>query len=244
VIDGAADTVIAQVSTGDVAVCYNSVNNKVYGVTLGGVLTVFDGAGDTVLTRDTVGSGSQSLCYNPRDNKVYTANFNSGSVSVVDGATDSVIATVPVANGAWVVAYDSSVNWVYCADNAHSTVTVIDGSSNQVVTTINTGRGPRDFALNPTQHRVYTANDAGSSISVIRTAAGVEDAAAAEARSAGCRTSIVQGRLNLRSPTVLLDAAGRKATALRPGSNDVSFLAPGVYFACSSGRVGKVVVLK
>jgi len=35
---------------------------------------------------------------------------------------------------------------------------------------------------------------------------------------------------NLQSPSVLLDAAGRKVMELVPGPNDVSRLAPGVYF--------------
>ena len=45
----------------------------------------------------------------------------------------------------------------------------------------------------------------------------------------------------------LTDAAGRKAMDLRPGANDVSRLAPGVYFITGSGarntaRARKIVI--
>jgi hypothetical protein len=49
--------------------------------------------------------------------------------------------------------------------------------------------------------------------------------------------TVVRGVLNLQpaicnqmSEIVLLDVAGRKLASLRPGANDVSHLAPGIYF--------------
>jgi hypothetical protein len=47
-----------------------------------------------------------------------------------------------------------------------------------------------------------------------------------------------------QSPPVLLDALGREQMVLRPGANDVSRLAPGVYFIreVAARRVGKVVI--
>jgi hypothetical protein len=44
---------------------------------------------------------------------------------------------------------------------------------------------------------------------------------------------------------VLLDVSGRKVLDLTPGENDVSRLAPGVYFIRSSGTraAGRVVIL-
>jgi hypothetical protein len=56
-----------------------------------------------------------------------------------------------------------------------------------------------------------------------------------------------------KAPGWLLDAAGRKVTELRPGANDVSGLAPGVYFVTQKGprvrgfedsRVAKVIVTR
>jgi hypothetical protein len=54
----------------------------------------------------------------------------------------------------------------------------------------------------------------------------------------------VDGRQNAEYGAELLDAAGRKVLDLRPGENDVSHLAPGVYFVREAGTqaVRKVVV--
>ncbi|MBM3315963.1 hypothetical protein FJY71_09065, partial [candidate division WOR-3 bacterium] len=54
----------------------------------------------------------------------------------------------------------------------------------------------------------------------------------------------VDSRQNTAYRTGLLDVSGRKAIDLRPGPNDVSRLAPGVYFvrAGESGATAKVVV--
>jgi hypothetical protein len=58
---------------------------------------------------------------------------------------------------------------------------------------------------------------------------------------------------NSKAPGWLLDAAGRKVTELRPGTNDVSGLAPGVYFVRAQNsrmlgfkdsRVAKVIVTR
>lgn len=43
---------------------------------------------------------------------------------------------------------------------------------------------------------------------------------------------------------VLLDASGRKVADLRPGANDVSALAPGVYFARTGTRIARVSLVK
>jgi len=41
------------------------------------------------------------------------------------------------------------------------------------------------------------------------------------------------------SRAVLLDAAGRQATELRPGPNDVRHLAPGVYFVIEQSALSR-----
>jgi hypothetical protein len=63
--------------------------------------------------------------------------------------------------------------------------------------------------------------------------------------------SIVRGLLNLSAdagrPTaaaVLVDILGRRALALRPGPNDVSRLAPGVYFVRTPGSTRPVLVVR
>jgi hypothetical protein len=69
---------------------------------------------------------------------------------------------------------------------------------------------------------------------------GVEETRDAEARTAKPMPTVVRGVLLLPASgvergasSVLLDAAGRKVAELHPGANDVSGLAPGVYFVRS-----------
>jgi photosystem II stability/assembly factor-like uncharacterized protein len=46
------------------------------------------------------------------------------------------------------------------------------------------------------------------------------------------------------SRAALLDAAGRRVMSLRPGPNDVSRLAPGVYFVRAAGQCRRVVIVR
>jgi hypothetical protein len=45
----------------------------------------------------------------------------------------------------------------------------------------------------------------------------------------------LSGNSDLVPRLVLLDATGRQVLAIRPGPNDVSSLAPGVYFVMAEG---------
>lgn len=72
-----------------------------------------------------------------------------------------------------------------------------------------------------------------------------------EARRSTPGATVVRGVLNLGpqltadgSRPELLDAAGRKAFDLKPGPNDLSRLAPGVYFARSGERTARVLVCR
>ncbi|MBN2537623.1 SBBP repeat-containing protein [candidate division WOR-3 bacterium] len=73
------------------------------------------------------------------------------------------------------------------------------------------------------------------------------------AGSATPTATVVRGVLNLTSPFsvltsdfVLLDASGREVLSLTPGVNDISSLAPGVYFVqrARSGKAGRVLVTR
>ncbi len=85
---------------------------------------------------------------------------------------------------------------------------------------------------------VYVIGDSGLSVCQ-RYDAGVEEATNAELRTARGKPTVVRGVLMLgavdRKQQVedraeLLDATGRRVMDLRPGANDVSALASGVYF--------------
>ena len=88
----------------------------------------------------------------------------------------------------------------------------------------------------------YTTGDLMMRLDVAYPTPGVEDAAAA-ARPAPPTATVVRAVLNMPSghdpnspdgigscPCGLYDANGRRVVTLRPGANDVSGLAPGVYF--------------
>lgn len=77
------------------------------------------------------------------------------------------------------------------------------------------------------------------------TAGGVEEAPSADARTPSFGPTVVRGVLGTRAGGVLLDVSGRRVTDLAPGCNDISRIAPGLYFLRGSGTgVGKVIVAR
>jgi len=90
-----------------------------------------------------------------------------------------------------------------------------------------------------------------ASLSGLAPLAVMEEMPNAEVRMPNGGPTVVRGRLNLQSPishrqssAELLDAAGRSVMELRAGENDVSGLAPGVYFVVGAGRSGPAHVVK
>jgi hypothetical protein len=96
--------------------------------------------------------------------------------------------------------------------------------------------------------KAYIA-DWGCGLAIVEPVLGVEEGLKPQASSPKLPTTIVHGQLWLprdmtelpgnsdRVPRLLLlDAAGRKTMSLRPGANDVSRLAPGVYFVRAVSR--------
>jgi YVTN family beta-propeller protein len=181
---------------------------------------------------------------------------------VIDGAMNSVITVVAADTTPCALSYDATNNKVYCANQGSDDVTVIDGATDEVLVTIEVGQSPLDFAWNPAQNRIYVANFDGSSISVLRDSAeGVEENFKPQATSHKPTPTVIRGVLfppeavgGRRSAVgaCLLDVSGRKVFDLRPGANDVSRLAPGVYFVrgpeTGDGKpdaaVSKVVIAK
>jgi YVTN family beta-propeller protein len=246
VIDGARDSVRRAIGVGDFprALCYNRTDAKLYSANgWSGSVSVIDTRGDTVIaTVATAGQSPFALCWNPANNRVYCTDADEGLLTVIDGATNAVLANIPLAGAGWAVLADSGNNKVYCTNFLNDLVTVIDGGADTILTTIAVGSGPRAIGANPRHGRVYIANREGPSLSVIRDSVvgAVEEQrpTPAAARIAPFAT-VVRGVLHLPASSfgirhsTLVDAAGRRLLDLRPGPNDVSSLAPGVYFVCS-----------
>ena len=147
----------------------------------------------------------------------------SGNVFVTGGSTGSTTRTDYVtvrydaATGteAGVRRYDGTANRI---DEA--VAMVLDGSGGVVVTGGSVGSGTgTDYA---TIHYGEV---------------GIEEMTKSEGRRTNAGPTVVRGTLNLQpaacdlqSEIVLLDASGRVVAALHQGANDVSRLAPGVYF--------------
>jgi len=143
---------------------------------------------------------------------VYVTGGSTGSGTRTDYATVRYDAST--GNEAGVKRYDGPANRI---DEA--VAVVLDGSGGVVVTGGSAG------------------SSTGTDYATIRYGdVGVEEAQNAELQTSSAGPSICRGVLFLSGSTLgvrtsaMLDASGREALELRPGANDVSRLAPGVYF--------------
>jgi YVTN family beta-propeller protein len=196
------------------------------------------------------------------------------SVAVIDVNTDLVTARVQVGDQPSALSYDSLNDYVYCACRGSNEVYVIDSHRDNVVKHIGVGAEPFALAWNPFTLRTYVLDYLGSSVSILSDSLhpGVLQTMNDERRTMNRQATIVRGVLFLpraengdspperlrptRRGTVpifraaLLDISGKKAMDLGPGANDVSGLAPGVYFvravSCglSAASCQKVVVTR
>lgn len=158
----------------------------------------------------------------------------SGNVFVTGGSTGSGTRTdyatvrydAATGSEAGVKRYDGPANRI---DEAAAIV--LDGSGGVVVTGGSVGSGTG------TDYATIHYGDVG-----------VEEMANDEWRVTNSGPTILHGTynlqpavFNLKSAVVLLDAAGRVAARLHQGINDVSRLAPGVYFVYQAGERGTAV---
>jgi YVTN family beta-propeller protein len=242
VIDDTTGLVITTVPVGAYpdALCYNSQNDKVYcsGV---GSLTVIDGATDSVIATVAAGEGATALCYNWRDDKVYCTSDNSMSLAVIEGETDSIVARVGI-GFTYGLCYSPLHDEVYVTVNQSvDPVLVIGGKSDTVVGWFSLGGGdfePHVFAYNPGSNLVYGVDpDDVAAVAVFTDSGGTGVREERQMRKVESGATIVRGVLEMPltaycSPLTasLLDISGRKVLDLKPGANDISRLAPGVYF--------------
>jgi YVTN family beta-propeller protein len=243
VIDGATNsTTIVAAGTTPLGIAVNPVTNRVYVANNGSdnvtVLTdvptydtkvraAFDRLpGDTTsFGRPTLtGKGVNRSTPNQTAmigvcNRLNTAQTAWDWATVLSGAgTDSITWT-----------YNWGTDSLIAGENFVCCVPLED----QAATTNNLGLGS-PFAGNLEVYPVYR----------IGFAAGVEESPRPQATSFKLGPTIIRGVLFLGDcprtgtvpKTVLLDISGRKVLDLKPGPNDVSALAPGVYFVRNEGR--------
>ena len=257
VVSGASDSVVKTipVGTNPQALAYDSAANRLYVANdFDASVSVIDCNLDSAVATVAVSGYPVALGFNPTHHKVYAACQN--NISVIDAAHDSVVASLTVGGYPNAFVYSAHNDWMYFTRRNDNIVATIDGVSNQVVDSGIVDAGPNCLVLNPQQHRIYSANMWSSDVSVISDSAlGIMEQRQLAVRNPQHAATIVRGVLMLgavdsRQKTTyraeLLDAAGRKMLDLRSGVNDVSRLAPGVYFVreaqAQAQAVRKVVI--
>jgi YVTN family beta-propeller protein len=191
-------------------------------------------------------SGQMRFLDIPRAHKAYwTVNYSptSAHLFVIDTRTSTLADSLWVNRDIAGMCLDRSGNYVYCVpySSFDTTAIVIDARADSVVSR---------FALPPmivaqknsivpnrVTNRIYVAQydylTYGNEIPVIRDSmlVGLEELASASPSRWVGPTVVRRGTpVHTVAASVLWDATGREACALREGLNDVSHLAPGVYF--------------
>jgi len=206
-----------------------------------------------VVARIPVGYSPASLVLASDFGEVYCGNSTGHDVTVIACSTLTPVATIDVRASPTLLAYDSIAGRVYCVCWVQSVLSVVDCRSHSLATTIALGDGANYAAWSPASRRLYVSNNMSTNLSVIRDTAvlGTEEPRDVLPSNNVPLATVVRGVLNLSkgtstssSPSWLLDAAGRKALDLKAGANDLSALAPGVYFVTVDGVWNTVSVRK
>ena len=146
---------------------------------------------------------------------------------------------------------DHTGDYMYCACSIDSLVLVIDTRVDSVVATVRLPTWPsirEPLNANRQTNRIYVAQHGsqyGNGIPVIRDSMpiGVEETKAATPTPRIGPTTFGRGvPLPSKVTADLYDASGRRVVALHLGLNDISRLAPGIYFVREASSVRKVVV--
>jgi DNA-binding beta-propeller fold protein YncE len=162
VIDCATGSKIARIPTksGSSAMFCSPVNGRVYCV--GNLLTVIDGASDTVVK--TLRVSRDAFCYNSRSEKLYAyAGFRDNNLIVIDTKTDSVLDTLDV--GQTSVCYNPHNDRVYCWTG--NRVVVLKGGDLSFVVNIPVGGGSGVLCYNSANNKVYCANYSTRNVTLI-----------------------------------------------------------------------------
>lgn len=122
------------------ALCYDSLDNKIYVSTSAESVYAIDCATDSVVAAIPTGESPHALCYNPLRNRIYSANSDSRSLTVIDCFTDSAIASVRLGftTGDYALLYNSQRDELLCARHEYPIheIEVVDCATSRVVDTL------------------------------------------------------------------------------------------------------------
>ncbi|MFO7650152.1 MAG: YncE family protein, partial [bacterium] len=198
-------------------------------------LEVFSSDGEAlVATIPTSSRVSRIAIYAPRLGKLYISDPDLG-ILAIDCRGRTIVDTIPLGVSAEYMrdaVFDTVHNMLYVL--CRRQVLAIDTRNDSVVAVVNLPDRSASYALawNPVNRRIYADDSWLNAVYVLRdTTSGVEESQPRPFSEPAAPT-VVRGILRLPQPAsgTLLDASGRAVLALKDGANDVSRLAPGVYF--------------
>jgi YVTN family beta-propeller protein len=169
VIDGEGDTILKRVDflrCPPGALCYDSLNNRVYCFGSFGGIAVIDCRSDsTIATNDTL--EVDGAVFSVAANRLYCLDWSQGDVYAVNGSTFSISDTVTVEYEVMSMLYNRQQDRLYCPNSQGHALAVIDCGAGRVRGTIEVGRNPNALACAPDGKRLYCANEGSGSVSVI-----------------------------------------------------------------------------
>ncbi len=250
VIDAATCQVVGTtlVPGSPLAFCYDSIGQKVYCVA-GQLVAVLDAITAQVRTGVYIdGVFPVAVCLNPKEYKAYCVCYGTVPpetlLTVIDCHADTVVAQLSVGAALCATCYNPLNDKVYCLGEFSGTVSFVHGQTNQLIGWLACGTEPWCMVWSPTNNRTFIANHGSSDVAVVRDdMSGVgQESSVSRGRRQMAGMAVVRGSLYLPTTVswqsgsvVLLDVSGRRVMELVPGTNDVSHLAPGVYFVRREG---------
>jgi YVTN family beta-propeller protein len=178
IVDGATNTVTGSITISNIYntgwIAANPNTNTVYVVAThnaaggGGMLTVIDGATNTVAKQVEFESNGFYVSVNPATNTVYAAG-GGVAIYVFDGSTNTQTGTISVGgSGVSGVSANPETNTVFGTSGSNpGRLYVIDGASSTLLQTLTLGNTPFDLSVNPNTNTVYVANEVGNAVSVV-----------------------------------------------------------------------------
>jgi YVTN family beta-propeller protein len=184
VIDGSTNAVIATIPV-DLTpnfIAANPVTGRVYVTNVfgnaetfdvgDGIVSVIDGASNTVVDRIHVGVNPSGVAVDYLANKIYVTMYGfagGGPIEVIDGATDAIVDYISPNAPAWTIDVNSVTHRAYapqCGPFCGATgVDVIDG--NVVTDTVPVGNLPYGAAVNSTTNTVFATASGDNTVVVI-----------------------------------------------------------------------------
>ncbi len=173
-------------------------------------------------------------------NRLY--ELENGWMIAIDGVTNTISCSLFVGGGELVC--DTIKLKAYT--NAGG-ARVVDLRTNNIIESIPFGTTTSSTCWNSVNSRVYVSDYRANCVWVVRdTSAGIVESDLATICHRGASARIISGTLSWTGgrPADLMDLSGRVIAVLRPGTNDLSRLSPGVYVTMEQGSTEHTKVVK